>query len=364
MKLTVKRDALLEALTQVQSVVSTRSTIPVLANVLLRADAGKLMLVTTDLEVSVSTEIPAEVATPGETTLPAKRLFSVIRELPPHEIELEVDAKSTASIRCGTAFFKIMGLSADDFPEVPQPEGEQVYTLEQAKLKHMIRCVQYATSVDETRYVLNGILFSFKEQRLTLVATDGRRLALYEEELEFPADHELDMVLPAKTVNELLRNLDSEGQVRLTAAGSQVVIEIEGMRIVSKLIDGNFPNYRQVIPGACEERIAFDRESLLTAVKRVSLVTNEQSNSIKLSFRENAVEIISSTPDIGEAREQVPVKYTGKEMSIAYNPEFLMAPLRVLASDEVYLELIDELSPGVLKSDTAFLYVIMPMRMQ
>ncbi len=364
MKLTVKRDALLEALTQVQSVVSTRSTIPVLANVLLRADAGKLMLVTTDLEVSVSTEIPAEVATSGETTLPAKRLFSVIRELPPHEIELEVDEKNTASIRCGTAFFKIMGLSADDFPEVPQPEGQQVYTLEQAKLKHMIRCVQYATSVDETRYVLNGILFSFQDQKLTLVATDGRRLALYEEEIEFPADHELDMDLPAKTVNELLRNLDSEGEVRLTAAGSQVVIDIGGMRIVSKLIDGNFPNYRQVIPGACEERIAFDRESLLAAVKRVSLVTNEQSNSIKLSFRENAVEIISSTPDIGEAREQVPVKYTGKEMSIAYNPEFLMAPLRVLASDEVYLELIDELSPGVLKSDTAFLYVIMPMRMQ
>lgn len=364
MKLTVNRDALFEALTQVQAVVSPRSTIPVLANVLLRAEGGKLRLVTTDLEVTVSTEVPAEVAKSGETTLPAKRLFSVIRELPPHEVELEVDDKHTASLRCGSAFFKIMGLGSDDFPEVPEPEGEHVFTLDQAVLRHMLKCVQYASSVDETRYVLNGILFSFQDQKLTAVATDGRRLALCEQELEFPAGSEMDMVVPAKPVNELLRNLDSEGQIRITAAGTQVVFDIAELRIISKLIDGNFPNYRQVIPAACEERIAFDRESLLNAVKRVSLVTNEQSNSVKLLFRENNVEIVTSTPDVGEAREQVPVKYAGPEMSIAYNPEFLMAPLRVLASDEVYLELIDELSPGVMKADGAFLYVIMPMRMQ
>jgi DNA polymerase III subunit beta len=364
MKLTVNRDALLEALTQVQSVVSTKSTIPVLANVLLRADAGKLLLITTDLEVSVRTEVPAEILTPGETTLPAKRLFAVIRELPPHAVEIEIDKNNTASLRCGTAFFKIMGLSSEDFPDVPEPESDNVFSLDQATLKHMLKCVQYAASVDETRYVLNGIYFSFQEQKLTVVATDGRRLALSEREIEFPAGQELDMVVPSKTINELLRNLDSEGQVTITAAGSQVVFDIAELRIISKLIDGTFPNYRQVIPAACEERITFERESLLTAVRRVALVTNEQSNSIKLSFQENKVEIISSTPDVGEAREEVPVKYAGKEMNIAYNPEFLMAPLRILHTDEVYLELIDELSPGVMKSGTEFLYVIMPMRMQ
>lgn len=364
MKLTVNRNALFEALTQVQAVVSPRSTIPVLANVLLRAEEGKLRLVTTDLEVTVITEVPAEVAKSGESTLPAKRLFSVIRELPPHEVEIEVDDKHTAAIRCGAAFFKIMGLASDDFPEVPEPEGEHVFTLDQASLRHMLKCVQYASSVDETRYVLNGILFSFQDQKFTAVATDGRRLALCEQEMEFPAGSETDFVVPAKPVNELLRNLDSEGQIRVTAAGNQVVFDIAELCIISKLIDGNFPNYRQVIPAACEERIAFDRESLLNAVKRVSLVTNEQSSSVKLLFQENNVEIVSSTPDVGEAREQVPVKYTGPEMSIAYNPEFLMAPLRVLASDEVYLELVDELSPGVMKADGAFLYVIMPMRMQ
>lgn len=364
MKLTVNRDVLLAALTQVQSVVSARTTIPVLSNVLLTAEKGRLVFSTTDLEVSVRTEVVADVAKVGSSTLPAKRLFSVIRELPPHDVEIDVDAKHTASIRCGTAFFKIMGLAADDFPNIPEPEGDQVFTLEQSTLKAMLKSVQYASSMDETRYVLNGVLFSFAEGKLTVVATDGRRLALCEQEVEFPAGAEMDFVVPSKTVNELVRNLSSEGEIRITTAGNQGAFDIGDLRIISKLIDGTFPNYRQVIPASCEERIALEREALLAAVRRVALVTNEQSNSIKLTFGENQLDIVSVTPDIGEAREQLPMKYTGKQMTIAYNPEFLMAPLRVLDSDEVFLEITDELSPGVLKSDISFLYVIMPMRLQ
>jgi DNA polymerase-3 subunit beta len=364
MKLSLNRDALFEALTRVQSVVSARSTIPVLANVLLEARESSLTLTTTDMELSVTTRMDAEVNTPGATTLPAKRLFSVIRELPSQTIELSVDNKNCATIECGTSFFKIMGLSAEDYPEIPSPEGNQSYSLDPAMLKSMLKSVQYAASVDETRYVLNGILFSFKEGKLTTVATDGRRLALCESEVDFPEENALDIVVPAKAVNELMRNLASEGECTLIAAGNQVIFELDGLRLISKLIDGTFPNYQQVIPAQCEERIALERETLLQAVRRVALVTNEQSNSIRLHFGENQVQVLSSTPDVGEAKERVPVKYSGPEMTIAYNPEFLLAPLRVLDSDEVYLELTDELSPGVLKSDISFLYVIMPMRMQ
>ncbi len=364
MKLSLNRDALLDALTRVQSVVTARSTIPVLSNVLLQAGDNGLRLTTTDMELTVNTDVVAEVTKRGETTLPAKRLHSVVRELPSQVVDIEVDAKNTASLRCGTAFFKILGLPAEDFPDIPQPDGQQSYTLEKGVLKHMLRCVQYAASVDETRYVLNGTLFSFRDQRLTTVSTDGRRLALCEQEVEFPAGNELDMVVPAKTINELLRNLGDEGPLRITAAGNQVIFEAEGMRILSKLIEGNFPNYRQVIPAQCEERITFEREALLHAVRRVALVTNEQSNNIKLTFGENQVEVLSATPEIGEANERIPAKYNGPPMTIAYNPEFLMAPLRVLDSDEVYLELTDALSPGVLKADIDFLYVIMPMRVQ
>jgi DNA polymerase-3 subunit beta len=364
MKLSLNRDALLEALTRVQSVVSTKSTIPVLSNVLLQAGDTGLRLTTTDMELTVNTDVVAEVVKRGESTLPAKRLHSVVRELPSQVVDIEVDGKNNASLRCGTSFFKILGLPAEDFPDIPQPDGQQTFSIEKKVLKHMLRCVQYATSVDETRYVLNGILFSFRDRKLTTVATDGRRLALAEHEVDFPAGNELDMIVPAKTVNEILRNIGDEGTVRITAAGNQVIFETEGMRILSKLIEGVFPNYRQVIPGQCEERIVLERENLLHAVRRVALVTNEQSNSIKLSFGDNNVEVLSSTPEIGEANEKLPIKYSGPPMTIAYNPEFLMAPLRVLDSDEVYLELTDALSPGVLKSDVSFLYVIMPMRLQ
>ncbi len=364
MKLSLNRDALLEALTRVQSVVSSKSTIPVLSNVLLQAGDTGLRLTTTDMELTVNTDVVAEVVKRGESTLPAKRLHSVVRELPSQVVDIEVDGKNNASLRCGTSFFKILGLPAEDFPDIPQPDGQQTFSIEKKVLKHMLRCVQYATSVDETRYVLNGILFSFRDRKLTTVATDGRRLALAEHEVDFPAGNELDMIVPAKTVNEILRNIGDEGTVRITAAGNQVIFETEGMRILSKLIEGVFPNYRQVIPGQCEERIVLERENLLHAVRRVALVTNEQSNSIKLSFGDNNVEVLSSTPEIGEANEKLPIKYSGPPMTIAYNPEFLMAPLRVLDSDEVYLELTDALSPGVLKSDVSFLYVIMPMRLQ
>ncbi len=364
MKLTVNRDALLSALTQVQSVVGARTAIPVLSNVLIQAEKGRIVFSTTDLEVSMRTTVPAEVARAGATTLPAKRLFSVIRELPSRDVEIEVDNKHSASIRCGTAFFKIMGLPDADFPNIPEPADDASYTLEQATLRRMLKSVQYASSVDETRYVLNGVLFSFSDGKLSLVATDGRRLALCDQDVEFPAGAETDFVVPTKTVGELVRNLAGDEPLRITKAGNQAAFDMGELRIISKLIDGVFPNYRQVIPAACEERVAMERESLLTAVRRVALVTSEQSNSIKLTFGENNLDIFSVTPDIGEAREQMPIKYTGKEMTIAYNPEFLMAPLRVLDSDEVFLELTDELSPGVMKADMSFLYVIMPMRMQ
>ena len=364
MKLIVNRDAMLEALAKVQSVVSTKTTIPVLSNVLFTAEKGRLLLSSTDLEVSVQTEVAADVSKTGSTTLPAKRIFSVIRELPPHDLELEVDDNHVASISCGNAFFKIVGLGPDDFPPIPEPDSEQAFTLDQGALRQMLKTVHYAASNDETRYVLNGVLFSFIDQKLTLVATDGRRLALTETELEYPEDAEQELVVPSKTIHELIRNLDGEGELRLAAAGNQAVFDLGGMQIITKLIDGTFPNYRQVVPAACEERVALDRESLLAAVRRVALVTNEQSNSVKLSFLENALEIVTVTPDVGEAREQLPIKYSGKEVTIAFNPEFMMAPLKVLESDEVFLELTDELSPGVLKSDISFLYVIMPMRLQ
>ena len=362
MKFSVSKEKLLEGLQTVQNVVSTRTTLPILSNVLLQAADGQLRLTTTDLDVGVCGAVEAQVEKPGATTLPARRLSTIVRELPASEIQVEVDSKNVATIRCGQSFFKILGLPEEEFPPLPRFEEAKEFKLSQKELRDGLRKTSYAISSDETRYVLNGILFSFKENKLTMVATDGRRLALVDIEVEFPRSQEVDLIVPTKCVTELGRLVGDEGDLRMMVGENQVAFEVNDTLLVSKLIEGNYPNYRQVIPAEAKERVTLERELFHNAVHRVSLLASEKSNSVKLVFSKNNIEIAANTPDVGEARESLPVAYKGKEFSIAFNPEFLMAPLRNLTNDEVYLDLIDEMSPGVIKIQTPFLYVLMPMR--
>jgi DNA polymerase-3 subunit beta len=371
MKFTVSKDAILDGFQKVQSIVSTRTTLPILSNVLLQAEKDKLFLTTTDLEVSVRTRVAAKVPKGGATTLPARRIFSIFRELASTEIDVETDDKDVASVRSGSSFFKVIGISDDEFPPLPKFQGGKSFTLDQGIFKEMLRITSYAASTDETRYVLNGVLLSFKEEKLYAVATDGRRLAMVEQELEFPKGSEVDLVVPSKTVVELIKTLRDDGPLKIFATENQVAFEfasregVEGddMLIVSKLIEGTYPNFRQVIPSHCEERITIEREAFLNAVRRVALMTSDKSNSIKVSLTKNRLEVNAISPELGEAQEKLDVKYSGKEISIAFNPEFLLDPLRNLTTDEVYLEVTDELSPGVLKTSSPFRYVLMPMRM-
>jgi DNA polymerase-3 subunit beta len=362
MKITVAKDRMVNGLQLVHGVVGTRTTLPILSNVLLKADKGKVWLTTTDLEVGIRCGIEADVEKSGATTLPVRRLLSIVKELPESAIEIEVDEKNVASITCGASFFKILGLSEDEFPPLPDVSGGKSYSIERSVLRDMLQKTVYAASADEMRYMLNGNLLSFKGEKLMVVATDGRRLALAEQEVEFPKDAEVDLIVPTKAVNELLRSLHGEGAMKIYAVKNQVAFEFGDVLLISKLIEGQYPNFRQVIPSQSEQRIAVEREILLTAIRRVALLASDKSNAVKMVFSKNKLNITITSPDVGEARESIPVKYTGKDITIAFNPDFLMDPLRNLASDEVYLEITDELSPGVIKCDTAFLYVIMPMR--
>ena len=362
MKFRIAKEAFLDGLQQVQHVVSSRTTLPILSNVLIEASDAGLRLTTTDLDVGVSGVTAAEVSKAGATTLPVKRLVNIIRELPSAEIEISVDAKNVASIKSGPSFFKIIGLPDSEFPPLADFDDAKEYQIPQAILRNGLKKTSYAISTDETRYVLNGIFASFKEGKLTLVATDGRRLAMVDHDLEFPATHEVDFIVPTKAVQELQRHLGTEGELTLKLSDNQVCFEIGSSIIVSKLIEGNYPNYRQVIPGESKERLTLSREQLLETTRRVSLLSSEKSNSVKLTFGKNTVDVMANSPDIGEANETLEVKYEGAEFSIAFNPEFLMAPLKSLEEDEIHLDLIDEMSPGVLRTEDAFLYVLMPMR--
>ncbi len=362
MKFTVSKAALLQGLQVVQNVVSVRSTLPILSNVLVKAETDKLVLTTTDLDLSVSCTVEASITKAGVTTLPVRRLSSIARELPDSNIEFDVDDKDHAQLECNASFFKIIGMSQEEFPPVTTPSGEYAYHLDQGVFREMLKKCSYAASTDETRYVLNGVYLNFNGGKLTMVATDGRRLALVESEVEVPPDAEADLILPSKTVVELEHTLAEEGDLKIHAKENQILFEYGNVVVSSKLIDGTYPNYRQVIPTQCEQRIAVERESLLTALKRVSLVTTDKSNAAKLTFHNNQLIVSGNSPEIGEARETLPVKYTGKELNVAFNPEYMMDPLKNLDNDEIYAEFTDELSPGVIKCDIPFLYVLMPMR--
>jgi len=362
MKIAVTKEALLEGLQRIQNVVSNRATLPVLSNALLEATDSGLRLTTTDLEVSIRCTIEAKVERAGATTLPARRLAAIVRELPSSEVVIDVDAKHAATIRCGASFFKIYGLPQEEFPAFPTFGEAKSFTLKQSELKDGLRKTSYAISSDETRYVLNGILFSLADNKMTLVATDGRRLALFDSDIEFPKSHERDFILPTKAVTELQRLLGETGEVTISTSENLASYELNGAQVVSKLVEGNYPNYRQVIPGEAKERIALEREALLNCVRRVSLLSSDKTSSVRLSFTKNNLDIAANTPEVGEAKESMAINYRGKDLSIAFNPEFLMDPLRNLPNDEVFLELIDEMSPGVVKIQSPFLYVIMPMR--
>ncbi len=367
MNITITKDQIIAGLQAVQNVVSTRTTLPILSNVLIRAEGSHVEFTATDLDVTVACKVEAKIIKPGATTLPVKKLFGIVRELQ-GEIEIEVDDKNLASIRSGSSYFKIHGLAADEFPPLPKFKDDKKVAQPQENIRSMIRKTSFAVSTDESRYVLNGIFFSLKEGKMTLVATDGRRLALVDEEVEISEKSAGEFIVPAKAINELNRLLQDKGDVELKFGENQASFALKNetgfsVLLITKLIEGNYPNYRQVIPGEAKERIAVGREELMQALRRAEIMTSEKANSVKLSFGKNVLTITANSPEVGEARETMAINYKGKELAIAFNPRYLIDPLNALTEDEVFIELIDELSPGVIKINGPFLYVVMPMRL-
>ena len=363
MKFGITKEIFLKGLQQVQSVISTHCTLPILYNVLLKTEKQKLILVATDLTISIRCAVEAGVKKTGTSTFPARRLLSIVRELPQEDIEVEVTDGNVASIQCGSSDYKVFGLAPDEFPALPVFDESRAITINQGTLKEMLKKTVYAVSVDESRQILNGIMMGMRDQKLTIVSTDGRRLALVEQEIEVPADAHKDLIIPTKAVNELIKLLGDDGMVKIQALPNMVAFDLGSVLVTSKLIEGSYPNFKQVIPSQCEERVVIDRENLLAAIRRVALMTVDKNPSVTLTFAKNQVQIVVVTPDVGEARESIPIKYTGKSITMAFNPEYLMDPLRNLTSDEVAIELVDDLSPAVIKCEIPFLYVLMPLRL-
>lgn len=364
MKFKITRSTFINGLKLVQNIVAGKGTLAILQNVLLEAKDNHLTMTTTDLDISIRTVEDCEVIEPGSSTLPVKLLFNAITKVAEGEVLIEIDAQERAVITAGNAKFKLAGLPEKEFPKLPQDEETYEYKIQQNKFREMLKKVSYSASQDDTRRTLKGVLISFKDSKLTMVATDGRRLAMIFEEMEFPKDSERDIVLPSKAVAELQRSLANEGDLSLMIQNSQICFKLEKAIIYSKLVDDVYPNYRQVIPNSTAESIVIDRQQLLDALERASVMTIDESHSTKLTFENGKLTVSSAASDIGEAKDIVPIKYAGEKIEIMFNPTFVMDPLKVIEDDEVSFNINDGHSPAIIKCTVSnnFLYVLMPLR--
>lgn len=368
MQITIEKHNLLEGVQRVQNVVDKKNTIPVLSNILLETEAGgnTLQLTATNLEVGISTKLPVSECTEGSITAPAQKIFEILRELPDAPLTLAVDANNRITIECAKANFKLAGLPKTDFPELPVFSSQNTLTFQQAVLKDMITKTSFAVSHDESRYALTGVLFSVDAQQLSMVATDGHRLAVIKKahNLEF-GDAPIEVIIPLKAMTEVKKLCDVEGMIAVNLSESQIAFRKDGTLLVSRLIDAQFPDYRQVIPNDSRFKVALEKEQLNSAIRRVSLLCGD-SKLIKFTVSAQQVNLSSTDPNMGEAEESIPADYAGEEMAIGFNARYVLDFLAVASGEKIYLGLNDSLSPGLFTSeaeeDAGFACVVMPMR--
>lgn len=364
MEIFVQRSDFLKAIGLVGGVTALKNnTIPILGNILLETIKDEfLRVVGTDLEIGISTQIPVKITKEGSITVPSKKLLEIIRELPEGEIEVVVAKNNAISIKAGKAYFKILGLSKEDYPKLPEYSQENGIEIPQAVIKEGLTLTFFAISRDETRYILNGVLVSIKEDKICFVATDGRRLAFIDKPLSGKQQN-LEIILPAKTVQELLKVLTWEGVVKMIPLQNQVVFEVGETTIVSRLIEGQFPNYEQVIPKGEKTLSRANREEFLQAMRRTALLTSVEAPAVKLDFVKGKILLSSRSPNLGEAKEEFVAEVNGNEIAIGFNPNYLIDVLKNLDVDSVSFSLTEPDKPGLLRGKDGYLYVIMPMQL-
>lgn len=365
MRLTIPQPQLLKHLQIVEQAVNDRTTLPILANVLLETKEQELVLTATDLDVGITCRFPlSPPVEQGAVTLPARKLTTIIRELPEESVTLEAKKNHTATVSCGTSHFRIPGLPPEDFPVLPPTQDEASVTLPQGTLKALITQTAYAMSMEETRFILNGSLLSVHKSALGLVATDGRRLAAATAPLNEPSKHSLQAVVPAKTIKQLGRLLqpdEPEDVVVAPLKENQLAFRFGGATIITRLVEGQFPPYEKVIPPPAKQVLACSREALVNAVRRASLMTTATSQAVVFEVSANRLVVLKESAELGSAREELPATYNGEPMTVAFNPEFWLEALKILEADEVGIELTGPDRPAVIRQP-GFTYVVLPMK--
>ena len=365
MKITSQRQALLDALQVVSRAVSTRAALQALTGILLSSRDGVLVLRATDMELGLEVEAEAEVEGEGAVVLPGRLLVDVVRSLPEGEIGLALrESERDVEITAGSSAFHLRTLPAEDFPALPAPDGEPL-ELPAEPLRTTITRVASAASRDEARPVLTGILLQVEGSELTMVATDSYRLAVKRTDLGGEAA-QIEANVPARALRELARlsEDDTESKVEVNLTRNQALFKVGGVSLSSRLIDGQFPNYRQLLPESFEHEVKLDRADLLEVVRRVAQVA-QRNAALRLAFSKGELVVSAETPDLGDAREAIPVAFEGEPIEIGFNPEFVRDGLESLDSEQLVLKLISPLRPGLIEPADSddFSYLVMPIRL-
>ena len=366
MEIVVRKNDLLRELQLFQGIVERKNTIPILANVLIEAKGDEIRLLATDLEIALRSRCSASVGKSGSLTLPAKKLYEILKALPETDVRI-VEDKNGVKVSADRFDSRIQTLPREDFPTLPESSGKSRAALPRNALKEMVAKTHFAITGEDTRYFLNGAKFVIKPGSLTLVATDGHRLALVEVTHTIGVTEEVGVILPKKTLLELGKLLvEGDGDVLFESGENHLFFEVSGRILISRMIDGQFPAYERVIPKGNDKHIEFERERLTNAVKRVALLSNERSRAVKLEVNTGKVEVTSSSSEFGEAREELAVDYAGGPLTISFNAQYVLDFLNVVETDSVMLSLKDDVSQAVMKPVGAqgydYTYVIMPMR--
>lgn len=370
MKLKIKKEEILKGLQRIQGVVEKKNTMPILSNMLLTADSSGVEIVATDLEIGLRGRYAGEVEKPGSVTVSAKKMYEIVRELPAEDIQITVEDGSWVKVISGQSQFKLVALPKDEYPSLPDVAEEGMIAIDGETLREMIKKTLYSVGENDARYVLNGLFVHMTQAKnglnIRMVGTDGHRLSMIDRVID--AKHrEESMIIPKKAMMELRRLLEedsSKAELRLGFSKNHALFKRDGLIMVSKLIDGNYPNYIQVVPAKSTKQVAVSKDQFAHAVKRVSILSKEKTNAVKMQLDKNALVLSTNNPEVGEASEELAVDYKGESITIGFNSRYLMDALGAMDRESISLELNDSLSPCLITEEGDELYkcVVMPMR--
>ncbi len=367
MQFKIEKEAFLKALSQVQGIIEKKHTIPILANVHISATENEITLTATDLEIGVRSNFSAQVIKEGKVTVSAKKLFEIIRELPDKEILFKSKENCWIEINCEKSTFNLVGLSSDEYPKFPEIKSDNLLNISSIILNEMIDKTIFSISNDETKYNLNGIFIKYENSKLSMISTDGHRLSYsYADVSDRFKFFEKGLILPKKGIYELRKIISKENEnLKIGVVDNNFIIIDENTVLIMRLVDGEFPDYKRVIPERCETTSIINKDEFYHALKRISILSSEKTKGIKINFEKNRAVLTSSNPDLGDAREEIDITYSGPGISIGFNSRYILDILQAIDENFLEFHLKDNLSPGMIEPEKnkKFISVIMPMRL-